>query len=158
MTMSSNDRLREARASLNEPPRRPVRKLAVVTCMDARLDPWRILRAVPGDIHVIRNAGGIVTEDVVRSLVVSQVLLGTDKVMVIMHTDCGMEGADETSIAAGLREATGSNLGGALGSFEHVGDELQRGMQVLRDSPLVQGTISGAIYDVRTGALRTVVD
>jgi carbonic anhydrase len=157
MTLSSNDLLREARASLNEPPKRPVRSLAVVTCMDARVDPWRILRAVPGDIHVIRNAGGLVTDDVIRSLVVSQVLLGTNKVTVLMHTDCGLEGADEASIVAALRNATGAGVDEALGSFERVHDELIRGVQVLRDSPLVQGTISGAIYDVGTGALRTIV-
>lgn len=148
--------VREARAAVQEPSRVPTRKLAVVTCMDARVDPLRILRAGPGEIHVLRNAGGIVTDDVIRSLVISQTQLGTDQVKVIMHTDCGMEGIDEAAVATAVREATGAAPTMLLGSFENLRDELARGVKALRDSPLVKGTISGAIYDVRSDALRTV--
>ena len=145
---SSKDMVKAAQAALHEPPKEPTRQLAVVTCMDARVDPWRILRASPGEIHVIRNAGGVITEDVLRSVVVSQIELGTTKVMVLMHIDGGMEGADEGSI--------GADLGVLLGSFETLEGELERGVQALRDSKLIQGTITGAIYDVRNDTVRTV--
>lgn len=156
MAMSSKDMVKAARAALHEPSRVPTKRLAVVTCMDARIDPLRLLRAAPGEIHVLRNAGGIITEDVVRSIVVSQTQLGTDRVMVIMHTDCGMEGVDEAAVGAAVRDATGAELNVRLGSFGRVRDELERGVSALRDSPLVQGTISGGIYDVHTDALRAV--
>lgn len=156
MGMSSKDMVKAAKAAVHQPSREPTRRLAVVTCMDARVDPWRILRAGPGEIHVLRNAGGIVTEDVIRSLVVSQTQLGTNQVMVIMHTDCGLEGTDEAAVAAAVREATGAELTMLLGSFESVRDELERGVRALRDSPLIQGTVSGAVYDVRTEALRAI--
>ncbi len=153
---SSSELLKAAKAALHEPSREPTRQLAVVTCMDARVDPWRILRAGPGEIHVIRNAGGVVTEDVIRSLVVSEVELGTQRVMVLMHTDCGMEGADEEAVAAKVRDATGAELGMILRSFDRLEDELQRGVEALRASPLIRGSVTGAIYNVTTDAVRTV--
>ena len=154
--MISKDMLTAAKAAHQEPPKAPTRQLAVVTCMDARVDPWRILRAGPGEIHVLRNAGGVVTEDVIRSLVASQIELGTNKVMVLMHTDCGMEGVDEAAVAARVREATGADLNLPLRGFERLDDELRRGVEALHASPLIQGTITGAIYDVTRGAVHTV--
>lgn len=154
--MTSKDMVTAAKAALHEPPKEPTRKLAVVTCMDARVDPWRILRARPGEIHVLRNAGGIITEDVIRSLVVSEIALGTTRVMVLMHTDCGMEGADEAAIGAKVHDATGADLRFPLGSFETLAEELRRGVESLRASPLIAGTVTGAVYNVKSDSVTAV--
>jgi carbonic anhydrase len=130
--------------------------MAVLSCIDARVDPWRILRATPGEIHVIRNAGGVVTDDVIRSLVISQRVHDTTKVMVLMHTDCGLEGLDEGAIAESVRSELDANLAFGLGSFDNVTEELHRGVTALRDHPLIDGTVTGAIYDVKSDAVHTV--
>jgi len=148
--------VKAAQSALQEPEKRPTRRLAVVTCMDARVDPWRILRANLGEIHVIRNAGGVITEDVIRSVFISQRELGTTKVIVLMHTDCGMEGADEAAISASAHEDLGSEPGFLLGSFEDLKTELERGVQTLRSHPLIAGTVTGAIYDVHSDSVGTV--
>lgn len=153
---SSSDMVKAAQAALHAPETRPTRRLAVVTCMDARVDPWRILRAGPGEINVIRNAGGVVTEDVIRSVFVSQRKLGTNKVMVLMHTDCGMEGADEGAIADAAEEELGAQVDFPLGSFDEVHAELGRGVEALRNHPLITGTVTGAIYDVASDAVHTL--
>ncbi|GMQ84840.1 MAG: carbonic anhydrase [Acidimicrobiia bacterium] len=148
--------VRAAQAALNAPEISPTRRLAVVTCMDARVDPWRILRAGPGEINVIRNAGGVVTEDVIRSVFVSQRQLGTNKIMVLMHTDCGMEGADEGAIAAAAHEELGAQVDFPLGSFDEVHAELGRGVATLRNHPLITGTVTGVIYNVASDAVHTL--
>lgn len=128
--------------------------LAVVTCMDARVDPLRILGAEPGDVHVIRNAGGIVTDDVIRSLVASTQLLGVTRVQVIMHTDCGMEGMGQQVVGTDLADQPID-----LRGFLTVEDELAHGVALLRsgDHLDVPGGVTGHIYDVETGRLRSVV-
>lgn len=115
----------------------PRRKLAVLACMDARLHPYELLGLERGDAHIVRNAGGIVTEDALRSLSVSQRLLGTEEVVVVMHRDCGMEGAEEP------------------GGFADVEEELRRGLEQLRsDSALPhRDKIRGLIFDPADGSL-----
>ena len=153
---SSKDMVKAAQSALHEPPKEPTRRLAVVTCMDARVDPWRILRAGPGEIHVIRNAGGVITEDAIRSVFISQRELGTQKVMVLMHTDCGMEGADDEEIVASAQADLGADVDFLLGSFDDLEAELQVGVKVLRAHPLIAGTVTGAIYDVARDTVRTL--
>lgn len=153
---SSSDMVKAAQAALHEPSVKPTRRMAVLTCIDARVDPWRILRAAPGEIHAIRNAGGIVTEDVIRSLLISQRVHDTTKVMVMMHTDCGLEGLDEAAIAESVRSELDANLAFALGSFDDMTAELRRGVAVLREHPLISGTVTGAIYNVKSDAVHTV--
>ena len=153
---SSSDMVKAAQAALHTPETSPTRRLVVVTCMDARVDPWRILRAAPGEINVIRNAGGLVTEDVIRSVFVSQRELGTNRVMVLMHTDCGMEGADEEAITEAAQEELGAKVDFPLGSFDEVHEELGRGVATLRNHPLITGTVTGAIYNVTSDAVRTL--
>jgi carbonic anhydrase len=145
-------------------PMPPARKLAVVTCMDARLDPLAFLGFGLGDIHVIRNAGGRVDEDAVRSLVISQRLLGTDAVLVIHHTDCGML----TFSNKQLREKIGQDLGNiAEQASEHVdflpfadlAASVRDDVAIIKSSPLIPQDIPvyGFIYDVHSGRLEPVV-
>ncbi len=124
--------------------------------MDARVDPWRILRAGPGEIHVIRNAGGVITDDVIRSVFVSQRTLGTTKVLVLMHTDCGLDGSDEGAIGSAAQADLGAEVDFQLHSFEDLEQELRRGVASLSDHPLIRGEIKAAIYDVGRDAVRTV--
>ena len=153
---SSGDMVKAAQAALHEPSMKPTRRLAVLTCMDARVDPWRILKAAVGEIHVIRNAGGIVTEDAIRSLLISQRTADTTKIIVLMHTDCGMEGLDEGAVAESVVQELDAKVGFPLGSFDSVDSELRRGVATLRDHPLLSGTVTGAIYDVKSDAVHTV--
>lgn len=127
--------------------------------MDARVDPWRLLGAGPGDIHVIRNAGGVVTGDVVRSLAVSQRRLGTTAVDLIMHTDCGMLTLDERALAREILRAEPAADIPRFHAFGSLERELARGVDVLRASPLLaaRAQIRGMVYDVATQRLRTVV-
>ena len=153
---SSGDMVKAAQAALHEPSMKPTRRLAVLTCMDARVDPWRILKAAVGEIHVIRNAGGIVTEDAIRSLVISQRTADTSRIIVLMHTDCGMEGLDEGAVAESVVQELDAKVGFPLGSFDSVDAELRRSVATLRDHPLLSGTVTGAIYDVQSDAVHTV--
>ena len=156
---SSSDLIRAARAANEDLPARPRRGLAVVACMDARVDPWRLLGAEPGDIHVIRNAGGVVTGDVIRSLTVSQRKLGTTAVDVIMHTECGMLGLDERAFAQEIQRAEPTAEVPRFHAFGSLERELARGIEVLRASPLLPARtrIRGQIYDIATHRLRTVI-
>ena len=153
---SSKDMVKAAQAALDEPSVKPTRRMAVLTCIDARVDPWRILRAAPGEIHVIRNAGGVVTDDVIRSVLISQRVHDTTNVMVMMHTDCGLEGLDEGAFAESVQSELDANLAFALGSFDNLTEELHRGVAALRDHPLIGGTVTGAIYDVKSDAVHAV--
>ena len=148
--------VKAAHAALHEPSMKPTRRLTVLTCMDARVDPWRVLKAAVGEIHVIRNAGGIVTEDAIRSLLISQRTADTSRIIVLMHTDCGMEGLDEGAVAESVVQELDAKVGFPLGSFDSVDAELRRGVATLRDHPLLSGTVTGAIYDVKSDAVHTV--
>lgn len=139
-------------------PRQPATKIAIVTCMDARFDPARALGLDEGDAHVIRNAGGAVTDDVIRSLVISQRLLGTETVVVIHHTDCGMLTMDQEKVAAELEAETGIRPPFALESFTDLETSMSESLARIAESPFVAAkhSIRGFIYDVATGRLRGV--
>jgi carbonic anhydrase len=135
----------------------PTRQVAVVTCMDARIDPLAALGLRPGEAHVIRNAGGVVTDDVLRSLAVSQHALGTREVLVLHHSRCGMEGLDEAGFLDGVEQATGARPAQDVRGFADVDDDVRAAVRTLRESAyLVSTDVRGAVYDVETGAVRTV--
>lgn len=136
----------------------PSRHLAVVTCMDVRVDPLGILDAGLGEIHVIRNAGGLVTDDAMRSLLLSQRKLGTREVLVMMHTDCGVLGLDDARELDEIEAETGHRPGLTLGGFADTETRLRESVDAVSSSPFLPHTdlVSGAIYDVERDQLRTV--
>ncbi len=138
--------------------RRPRWSLALVTCMDCRIDVYEAFGLALGDVHVLRNAGGIVTDDTIRSLVVSQRSLGTRLVMVVHHTDCGLHRLDETAFKAGIVEAVGKDLPFDIGAFEDLDAEVRESMRRITDSPFVaeHGAVRGFVYDVDSGMVREV--
>lgn len=136
----------------------PAPKIAIISCMDARIDPARILGLEEGDAHVMRNAGGIVTSDTIRSLAVSQHLLGTEEVMVMMHTGCGMHGLDSDAFHAKLEAETGERPRWHALGFADLDGEVRRSIRRLRESPLVpRSGVRGFVYDVTSGRLREVL-
>jgi carbonic anhydrase len=139
-------------------PAAPQRKVAIVSCMDARIDPVAILGLDNGAAHVIRNAGGIVTDDVVRSLALSQVALGTREVMVIQHTRCGLHGIDEDEMKARMRAEAGAAPDGPLGAFADLDERVRASVTTLRESGCLMSEdhVRGFVYDVETGQLREV--
>ena len=146
-----------AHGDLPSPPRR---RLAILTCMDARLHPKQFLGLEIGDAHIIRNAGGRASQDAIRSLVISQRLLGTNAVLVIHHTDCGMCTFRNEDLAARIRADLGADASGwDFLPFTDLETSVREDVETLRNSPLIPRDIAigGAIYDVRTGLLRKVV-
>ena len=141
-------------------PTPPSRKLAVVTCMDSRMDVHALLGLALGEAHVLRNAGGIVTEDVVRSLVVSQRLLGTEEIVVIHHTKCGLLDLDEAQFTAALEGDAGSRPMWRPGSFHDVDADVRSCVAQLRNTPYLSHTdrVRGFVFEVETGRLRPVGD
>src|SRR5262245_19268650 len=131
-------------------PMPPARKFAVVTCMDARLDPAKFLGLEEGDAHVIRNAGGLVTDDALRSLVISHNLLGTQDVLVIAHTDCGML----TFSNEELQEQLGTDI--EFHPFSDLDESVRASVQRVRESPICSGSVHGFVYEFETGRLREV--
>jgi len=136
---------------------RPRRNVAVLTCMDARIDVFAMLGLARGDAHIVRNAGGLVTDDTLRSLSVSQRLLGTNEVVVVMHDGCGLLGASDAGFAEDLA-ADGALPSWRLGAFDDVDATLSDGLSRLRSSPElpVRDSIRGFVFDPETGALREV--
>jgi carbonic anhydrase len=142
---------------LSDLPARPAKKLAVLTCMDARIDVYKILGLTEGDAHVIRNAGGIVTEDSLRSIFVSERLLGTEEIILIQHTECGMLDLDEDLIRRQVRSEAGVDLPFDLGSITDLEGSVRSGIGELRRSAFIRDiAIHGFVYDVRTGLLSPV--
>ena len=137
----------------------PAQKLAVVTCMDSRIDVFAALGLGHGDAHVLRNAGGVVTDDVVRSLSISQRVLDTRDVMVIQHTDCGMQKLTDDGFRAQLQASTGVAPAFAVESFTDVDANVRQSLLRLRRSPFVlhDGQVRGFVYEVDTHRLREVV-
>ncbi len=140
---------------------KPARKLAVLTCMDTRLS-IRTLGLQIGDAHIIRNAGGIVTEDSLRSLVVSHHLLGTEEIMVINHTDCGLMQASEDELRARIQNRTGTAAVSPafFYAFQNIDENVRHQLQKLRTHPWIpkKVLIRGFVYDVLTGLLREIKD
>ena len=138
---------------------RPQRKLAVLTCMDTRLS-IRTLGLKTGDAHIIRNAGGIVTEDTLRSLVVSHYLLGTEEFMVINHTDCGLMQTTEEELRTRIqnRAGTAAISPAVFFAFKDVDENVRQQLQKLRAHPWVPESVAvrGFVYDVRTGRLSEI--
>ncbi|HEX8104382.1 MAG TPA: carbonic anhydrase [Solirubrobacteraceae bacterium] len=135
----------------------PRRKVAVLSCMDTRIDLFPMLGLQRGDAHIIRNAGGLVTEDAIRSLSASQRLLGTEEIVVVMHEGCGLHGASEDGFAAALR-ADGVLPTWRLGAFEDVEATLRDSLARLRNSPelVAHDHVRGFVYDPEDGSLREV--
>ena len=138
----------------------PARQVVLVTCMDARIDPAAALGLTPGDAHVLRNAGGLVTDDVVRSLAISQHALGTREIMVVQHTQCGMHGLDENALALKIGHAKGHppNANVRFGAFTDLDTSVQASVARLRATDLLlhHDRIRGFVYEVETGRLREV--
>ncbi|MGN6472933.1 MAG: beta-class carbonic anhydrase [Mycobacteriales bacterium] len=136
----------------------PSRHLTVVTCMDSRMDVHALLGLELGEAHVIRNAGGIVTDDVIRSLAISQRRLLTQSVIVIHHTDCGLHNLDEDEFEAELAADAGGPPTWRAGSFSDVDADVAKCVAMLRSSPYLRSTddVRGFVFDVATGLLREV--
>jgi carbonic anhydrase len=136
----------------------PARRLVIVTCMDARLDVFAALGLREGDAHILRNAGGVITDDVIRSLAVSQRRLGTREVMLIHHTDCGMQSLTDDGFRAELQEATGVAPAFAIESFSDLDADVRQSILRVRRSPFLlhRDSIRGFVYDVDTHRLREV--
>ena len=143
-----------------ELPAPPARKLAVVACMDARLDPHRILGLEEGDAHVIRNAGGVVSDDVIRSLVISQRLLGTREIVLIQHTDCGMLTFRDDEVKDAIEADTGLRPAFALEAFRDLEGNVRQSMARIRVNPFIlhKHHLRGFIYDCATGRLEEVTN
>ena len=136
----------------------PGRKLAVLACMDARLTVEAVLGLSTGDAHIIRNAGGLATDDAIRSLVISQHLLGTEEVIVIEHTGCGMLTFTDDAVQADLAEQTGAKLNLPLLAFPDLEANLRAQVERIRSHPWIKDVpVHGLIYEVETGRLRDVV-
>lgn len=138
----------------------PLSGLAILACMDARLDVEEALGLRTGDAHIIRNAGGLVTDDVIRSLVVSQQFLGTIEIVVIEHTGCGLHRADPATLHQRLAEMTGMSVDDVvleIGAFEDLESNVKAQVALLREHPyLRRGPVHGLIFDVTTGRLHEV--
>ena len=139
-------------------PMPPGKGLAVVACMDARLNVYALLGLEEGQAHVIRNAGGVVTDDVIRSLAISQHLLGTREVLLVHHTDCGMLTFTDDEVKADLEAATGLRPHFALEAFGDLERDIRQSIARIKHSPFVanKDSIRGFVYDVHTGALQEV--
>jgi carbonic anhydrase len=136
----------------------PARKVAVVACMDARLNPYALLGLHEGDAHVIRNAGGVITDDEIRSLSISQRLLGTEEIILIHHTDCGMLTFSDDEFRRSVQDEVGIKPEWAPESFSHLDEDVRQSMARIEASPFIprKDSIRGFVYDVKTGRLREV--
>jgi carbonic anhydrase len=139
-------------------PMPPAKQVAIVTCMDARLSPYVMLGLSEGDAHVIRNAGGVITDDEIRSLVISQRLLGTREVMLIHHTDCGMLTFSDDEVKSQIQQEVGIKPLFALESFTDLEEDVRQSIRRIEASPFIphKDSVRGFIYEVETGRLREV--
>ena len=151
----------EYAASFSGPlPLSPARHVAVVACMDARLDVYRVLGLKEGDAHVIRNAGGVITDDEIRSLTISQRLLGTTEIILIHHTDCGMLTFTDDAFKQTVLDDTGIKPEWAAEAFSDLDVDVRQSVARIKASPFIprRDQVRGFVYDVHTGALREVQD
>jgi carbonic anhydrase len=136
----------------------PAKKVAVLACMDARLIPTRVLGLEEGDAHVIRNAGGVVTDDEIRSLAISQRLLGTEEIILIHHTDCGMLTFSDDDFKDSIQEETGIKPEWAAEAFRDLDENVRQSIARIKASPFIprKDGVRGFVYEVETGKLREV--
>jgi carbonic anhydrase len=135
----------------------PARRVAILACMDARLNPYGILGLQEGDAHVIRNAGGVVTDDEIRSLAISQRLLGTQEIILIHHTDCGMLTFTDDEFKRTIQEEVGIKPEWAAEAFHDLDEDVRQSIARIQASPFIpHKNVRGFVYDVASGALREV--
>jgi carbonic anhydrase len=136
----------------------PAKRVAVVACMDARLNPYGLLGLEEGDAHVIRNAGGVITDDEIRSLAISQRLLGTEEIMLIHHTDCGMLTFKDDDFRRQVQDDTGVKPEWAAESFDDLDEDVRQSIARIKASPFIprKDRVRGFVYEVETGRLREV--
>jgi len=136
----------------------PGKRVAVLACMDARLDPAKVLGLEEGDAHVIRNAGGVASEDAIRSLVISQRLLGTEEIVLIHHTDCGMVTFTDGAVKDQIQADTGIRPPFALEAFPDADEDVRQSIARIQASPFIPKTdaVRGFVYEVETGKLHEV--
>lgn len=162
--MSEADRILEANAAYAagfdrsaDRPVQPARRLAVVACMDSRVDVFSALGLALGEAHVVRNAGGIVTDDVIRSVMLSQRTLGTSEIVLVQHTDCGLMRIREDETRARIAAEAGAEPPFALGAFQDLDESVRGGVKRLMESPFIaHKNVRGFVFDVNTGELREV--
>lgn len=162
--MSVTDQLVEHNATYAEHfakgglPMPPARRVAVLACMDARLDPARVLGLEEGDAHVIRNAGGVVTDDAIRSLTISQTLLGTEEIVLLHHTDCGMLTFTDAELRDRIERETGIKPTWAAEAFPDLDADVRQSIARIRASPFLphRDRVRGFVYEVESGRLREV--
>ena len=154
----ANNEAYASRFDKGELPLPPSKKVAVVACMDARLDPARVLGLEEGDAHVIRNAGGVVTDDEIRSLAISQRLLGTEEIVLIHHTDCGMLTFSDDDFKRSIQEETGIKPEWAAEAFNDLDEDVRQSIARIEASPFIpkKDSVRGFVYEVETGKLREV--
>jgi len=136
----------------------PARRIAIVACMDARLNPHALLGLEEGDAHVIRNAGGVITDDEIRSLAISQRLLGTEEIMLIHHTDCGMLTFTDDELRRQIQDETGVKPAWAAEAFDDLEEDVRQSIARIESSPFIprKDKIRGFVYEVETGRVREV--
>ena len=136
----------------------PARKVAIVACMDARLNPFALLGLQEGDAHVIRNAGGVVTDDEIRSLAISQRLLATEEIILIHHTECGMLTFSDDDFRRSIQDETGIKPEWAAEAFSDLDEDVRQSIARIKASPFIprKDNVRGFVYDVRDGSLREV--
>jgi len=154
----ANNEAYAARFDKGDLPLPPARKLAIIACMDARLSPYAMLGLKEGDAHVIRNAGGVVTDDEIRSLAISQRLLGTEEVMLIHHTGCGMLTFSDDDFKRQIEEDTGIKPQWAAEAFGDLDRDVRQSIARIKASPFIPNKdhLRGFVYEVETGRLREV--
>jgi carbonic anhydrase len=136
----------------------PAKHVAIVTCMDSRIDNFRIFGLDSGEAHILRNAGGLATDDMLRSLVLSQRLLQTREVILMHHTNCGLHGTDEPALRAQIAADTGAEPPYAFGAFEDIDAAVRTAIARVREHPFLphRDNVRGFVYEVETGHLREV--
>ena len=153
-----NARTYQARFDKGHLPLPPGRKIAILACMDARLNPYGLLGLSEGDAHVIRNAGGVVTDDEIRSLAISQRLLGTEEIVLIHHTDCGVLTFTDDAFKRQIQDETGIKPEWAAESFTDIDEDVRQSLARIKASPFIpiKKSVRGFVYDVHDGSLREV--
>jgi carbonic anhydrase len=154
----ANNEAYAARFDKGDLPLPPARKLAIIACMDARLSPYAMLGLKEGDAHVIRNAGGVVTDDEIRSLAISQRLLGTEEVMLIHHTGCGMLTFSDDDFRREVAEETGIKPEWSAEAFDDLDQDVRQSIARIKASPFIpkKDQVRGFVYEVESGRLREV--